>query len=66
MEGVFNMDTGANGLDTLGRLWNWNHNNVSQFYDTPCGEIRGSAGEMFPPDQTRDKPVTMYSPDLCR
>lgn len=66
MEGVFNMDTGANGLDNIGRLWNWNYDSVTQFYEDGCGEIRGSAGELFPPGQTRDEPVTMYSPDLCR
>lgn len=66
MEGVFNMDTGANGLDTIGTLWNWNYDNITQFYEGSCGEIRGSAGELFPPGQSRDKPVTMYSPDLCR
>lgn len=36
------------------------------FYDKNCDKVRGSAGEFFPPGQTKDKPLTFYDGELCR
>ncbi|XP_073972729.1 protein peste-like isoform X2 [Rhodnius prolixus] len=65
-EGVFNMNTGVNDIYQLGRLHNWNYYNFTNFYDEPCDMVNGSAGELFPPNQTKEKAIEFYSADLCR
>ncbi|KAK9507971.1 hypothetical protein O3M35_007726 [Rhynocoris fuscipes] len=65
-EGILNMDTGENDINNLGILHNWNYNNVTNFFDEPCGMINGSAGELFPPNQTKNQPIEFFTPDLCR
>ncbi|KDR24218.1 hypothetical protein L798_07625, partial [Zootermopsis nevadensis] len=65
-EGVFNMETGEDDISRLGRLRQWNYDTRTDFFEAECGQVNGSAGELFPPGQTRDKPVEMFSADLCR
>ncbi|XP_075225476.1 protein croquemort-like [Lycorma delicatula] len=65
-DGYFNMETGTERLDKIGKLDTWNFKNHTTFYDDDCSEINGSAGEFWPPNQNRTVPLEMYSPDLCR
>ncbi|XP_069695590.1 protein croquemort-like isoform X2 [Periplaneta americana] len=65
-EGMYNMETGAEDISRVGQLQQWNYDNRTDFYEAECGLVNGSAGELFPPGQTRDKPVQMFSSDLCR
>lgn len=65
-EGVFNMETGAHDISKVGKLSNWNYNNRTKFYEAQCGIVKGSAGELFPPDRNRDTPLELFSSDLCR
>lgn len=65
-EGVFNMETGEDDISRLGRLRQWNYDTRTNFFEAECGQVNGSAGELFPPGQTRDKAVEMFSADLCR
>jgi hypothetical protein len=65
-EGVFNMETGEEDISRLGTLHHWNYKNRTDFFEAECGQVNGSAGELFLPGQTRDKPVEMFSADLCR
>lgn len=66
MDGVFNMNTGAEDIQLMGKLENWNNKNSTTFYDGECANVLGTTGQLFPPGQTRDNRVTMFSPDLCR
>jgi len=65
-EGSFNMETGEDDISRLGVLRQWNYRNRTDFFEADCGQVKGSAGELFPPGQTRDKPLEMFSADLCR
>ncbi|CAB0020602.1 unnamed protein product [Nesidiocoris tenuis] len=65
-DGLFNMDTGENGVEEFGILRRWNYYNSTGFYDGNCGLVNGSAGELFPPNVKISKGVEMFSPDLCR
>jgi hypothetical protein len=65
-DGWFNMETGEDGISRLGALRQWNYRNRTDFFEAECGQVKGSAGELFPPGQTRDKPIEMFSADLCR
>ncbi|PSN44141.1 hypothetical protein C0J52_15658 [Blattella germanica] len=65
-EGVFNMETGTQDISKVGKLSNWNYGNRTRFYEAECGMVNGSAGELFPPGQSRNSPIEMFSSDLCR
>jgi hypothetical protein len=60
------MDTGADDIYKFGMLHNWNYENYTPFYDGECGRVKGTAGEVFPPEQTKTSRVEMFSADLCR
>lgn len=49
---------------TFGRMVSWNHRNETDFFEGECNKIRGSAGEFYPLDRTRDS-ITLYSNELC-
>lgn len=63
-DGLFNMFTGEDSLDNLGKIDMWNQNRQTKFFDGPCGKITGSAGEMWPPNLEK-RFVDFYSSDLC-
>eukprot|EP00095_Tigriopus_kingsejongensis_P001032 maker-scaffold972_size74859-snap-gene-0.9 protein:Tk01032 transcript:maker-scaffold972_size74859-snap-gene-0.9-mRNA-1 annotation:"hypothetical protein DAPPUDRAFT_303163" len=66
-DGYFTMYTGMDTLDHVGQICEWkNASRVDpNVFPHHCGELKGSAGEFFPPN--RDKTfVDFFSPDLCR
>lgn len=60
------MNTGAIDISKIGEVEQWNYNTRTNFFPGNCGKINGSAGEFYPPNQTKDKPVHFYSSDMCR
>lgn len=66
MDGVFNMNTGAENITDLGKLESWNYRQNTDFFMGECAEVRGTTGQLFSPGQTRHNKVQMFSPDLCR
>lgn len=66
LTGHYNMHTGEEDISKLGVVDNWNFNKRTNFFDGHCGLINGSAGEFYPPKQTKDRPISFFSPDLCR
>lgn len=60
------MNTGAADITKIGRVESWNYASRTDFFPGKCGMINGSAGEFYPPNQTKDKPVSFYSADMCR
>ncbi|XP_069695607.1 protein peste-like isoform X2 [Periplaneta americana] len=65
-DGVFNMETGAADISRLGEMRCWNYLNDSKLYEGECGRITGFAGELFPPGQTKNRPLKVFAVDLCR
>ncbi|MPC23785.1 Protein croquemort [Portunus trituberculatus] len=63
-DGEFNMHTGHDTLDNLGKIDTWDKRNETDFFDPPCNEVTGSAGEIWPPNRQKDL-IDFYSPDLC-
>lgn len=60
------MHTGVTDIKQLGAIKNWNNSSRTPAYPDKCGELSGSAGEFYPPNQTKDKPLTLLVPDICR
>lgn len=65
-DGVFNMETGSNGMERFGKLAYWNYRNRTSFYEGHCGEVKGSAGEFWPPKMSKSEDVYFFTPDMCR
>lgn len=66
LTGTFNAHTGESDITKLGQLMNWNHSPRTEFFPDHCGLVNGSAGELYPPKVSKDKPVSIFTPDLCR
>ncbi|KAK9508131.1 hypothetical protein O3M35_007861 [Rhynocoris fuscipes] len=66
VDGVFNMDTGANDLSQVGKIRSWNYQNKTGYFRDQCGDVAGSSGEVFPPWLTKNDRIGLFSGDLCR
>jgi len=64
MDGVWNVFTGAAGVERMGEVHSWNYDTQDLFPST-CGLVSGSAGEFYTPHLAPDT-ITLYSNDLCR
>lgn len=60
------MYTGSEDITKIGQMKYWNYNDHTVFYPGKCGMVNGSAGEFYPPKQQKDKPISFFSPDMCR
>ncbi|XP_076053206.1 protein croquemort-like [Oratosquilla oratoria] len=63
-DGWFNMYTGEDSIDNVGKIDLWNDSRKTPFFDAPCNEVVGSAGEMFTPGLDKTF-IQFYSSDLC-
>lgn len=64
--GHFNMYTGEGDINKIGKMGEWNYSNRTSYFPDHCGMVNGSAGEFYPPNQTKNKPISFFSPDMCR
>lgn len=53
------------GDNEMGTLMEWNYKNRTEYNAGSCGEVRGSAGELYGTKQTRTS-IEFFSPDMCR
>lgn len=60
------MHTGQDDIMQLGTAKTFNYKNETDYYDKECDRVRGSAGEFYPPGQTKDRPLTFFNGELCR
>ncbi|CAL4061424.1 unnamed protein product [Meganyctiphanes norvegica] len=63
-DGLWNMYTGSDSLDKLGKVDMWQNSNTTNYFPPPCNQLRGSAGEIWNPGQTKTY-MEFYSADLC-
>ncbi|XP_072385233.1 protein croquemort isoform X2 [Diabrotica undecimpunctata] len=63
-DGMWNMDNGANSIDTLGLVRNWNYQSHVPYYEGTCGDVEGTQGELWYPPHDQ-KSVKIFSNDLC-
>lgn len=65
-DGVFNMDTGKDTLDSLGILRRWNYKEQLDYYPGKCGKVGGTTGELWPIDSPSESTATIFATDMCR
>nr|XP_018897741.1 PREDICTED: protein croquemort-like isoform X1 [Bemisia tabaci] len=63
-DGVSNVDTGADDLNSLGDLEAWNYN-AYEYFRGECGRVRGTTGEIWPLDSAKKTHITLFVTDLC-
>uniref|UniRef100_A0A1B0BTQ6 Scavenger receptor class B n=1 Tax=Glossina palpalis gambiensis TaxID=67801 RepID=A0A1B0BTQ6_9MUSC len=65
-EGYFNMLTGADDIRKLGQIHRWNYKKRNGIFEGECGQVKGSAGEFYPPNLTPQDTLWSYVPNLCQ
>ncbi|XP_023215408.1 scavenger receptor class B member 1-like [Centruroides sculpturatus] len=64
---TFNIFTGEKGIQNYGSVDNWNGDSNVTIWQTPCNQIDGSMGEMWPPfRKSRYEKLDLFIPDICR
>lgn len=66
LTGHYNANTGAANIADIGKVESWDYQQRTNFFPAECGMINGSAGEFYPPHQTKDRPLSFWSADMCR
>uniref|UniRef100_A0A1A9V6W7 Scavenger receptor class B n=1 Tax=Glossina austeni TaxID=7395 RepID=A0A1A9V6W7_GLOAU len=65
-EGYFNILTGADDIRKMGQMHSWNYKKHNAVFDGECGQVKGSAGEFYPPNLTPQDTLWSYVPNLCQ
>lgn len=53
-------------ISQFGAVKRWNKKPRIDHYPDECGELGGSGGEFYPPQQTKEEPVVIFNPEICR
>ncbi|KAL1376210.1 hypothetical protein pipiens_017029, partial [Culex pipiens pipiens] len=64
--GHYNVHTGVDDIFKIGSMAEWNYKPRTDFFAGHCGMLNGSAGEFYPPGLTKDVPIQLFTPDMCR
>lgn len=66
LAGELNIHTGVADITQFGMVKRWNRQARIDHYPDECGEVGGSGGEFYPPQQTKEEPVVIFNPEICR
>lgn len=66
MLGDFNINTGADDIQKIGLIRQWNNVSRTNFFEGECAELSGSGGDFFTPNITKDQILQLFSPEMCR
>lgn len=64
--GHYNVHTGVDDIMKIGSMAEWNYKPRTNFFADQCGMLNGSAGEFYPPNLSKDVPIQLFTPDMCR
>lgn len=53
-------------INEFGLVKKWNKKSRIDHYPDECGEVGGSAGEFYSPQQSKDQPIVIFNPEICR
>jgi hypothetical protein len=65
-EGVYNVETGEEDVSKLGVVRSWNYKNHSEFFESDCGQVKGTIGDLYPPGQKKSTPLQLFTSEICR
>lgn len=58
------MLTGSTNLYDMGLNKQWNFKNRTDYYESSCGIIDGTNGDLWPP-LSNNNTVSLFIPDIC-
>ncbi|XP_055524127.1 protein peste-like [Wyeomyia smithii] len=64
--GVFNMDSGREDSGQYGLIRAWNYKSKTDTASGECGKFRGFSGDIFPTKIRKDRPLGIFTPEMCR
>ncbi|XP_055642568.1 protein peste [Toxorhynchites rutilus septentrionalis] len=64
--GHYNVHTGVDDIAKIGSMAEWNYKPRTDFFADHCGMLNGSAGEFYTPNLSKDVPIQLFTPDMCR
>ena len=59
------MYTGVDEVNKVGQIHTWSFQNRTH-YQGKCGEIKGSAGGFYPPEQKDTQILELFAHEICR
>uniref|UniRef100_T1IPI6 Scavenger receptor class B member 1 n=1 Tax=Strigamia maritima TaxID=126957 RepID=T1IPI6_STRMM len=66
-EGQMTVNTGKDDYHKYNLIDTWNGKRVlSNWAGSECNKIRGSPGDLYPPERNKKEPLTYFLPDFCR
>ena len=65
-DGHFEMTTGESDVTSMGQLTMWNYHNRTKFYHDGCSTVKGTSGELWPPNMNATGDITLFVTDVCR
>ncbi|GFU56970.1 scavenger receptor class B member 1 [Nephila pilipes] len=65
-DGEITSFTGAFDINTVDQIDSWNGQRTVSSFEPPCNMINGSAGDMWPPNRSREDKITLFVTDICR
>lgn len=61
----FNVNTGTDDLNFMGKLNSFNYKTRSGVYTDPCDQVHGSLGDLWPKNISKEKVASLYISDFC-
>lgn len=61
-----NIHTGVDDISQFGLVRKWNKKSRIDHYPDECGEVGGSGGEFYSPQQSKEEPIVIFNPEICR
>lgn len=55
-----------NDISKLGTIQAFNHLDYNKYFSGECSKLKGSTGELFPPQQSKESNLWLFVPDMCR
>lgn len=65
-DGLFTIHDGQDNLARLGELSQWRGNTQTGYFPAPCGQVKGTMGDIFPPHLQTNQSLTIFVTDACR
>lgn len=62
---IFNIHTGADNINMLGKLHSWNYTTECGIYNGECDKVRGSLGDLWPMNISAENTSSLFISDFC-
>ncbi|XP_065209534.1 protein croquemort-like [Planococcus citri] len=62
---VFNIHTGTDNINLLGKVNSWNYSTQCGVYSDSCDRVRGSLGDLWPMNISAENTASIFVSDFC-